>query len=133
MATIGQTITGPKFYETDEWFDKQKSYLDSLETQLRGLVKAIDSISKQRTEIALVAGEFSAAIADLATSEVGLGSQLAGELAGLAAVEKKAQEMQDKQANEDQMTLMSTGELYSRNTAIFHADRVCSGRIRSSD
>lgn len=113
MATIGQTITGPKFYETDEWFDKQKSYLDSLETQLRGLVKAIDSISKQRTEIALVAGEFSAAIADLATSEVGLGSQLAGELAGLAAVEKKAQEMQDKQANEDQMTLMSTGELHS--------------------
>ena len=118
MATIGQTIAGPKFYETDEWFDKQKSYLDSLELQLRGLVKAIDSISKQRTELALVAGEFSAAVADLSTSEVGLGSQLANSLAGLASVEKKVQEMQDKQANEDQMTLMSTGESLSLHSLL---------------
>lgn len=48
MATIGQTIAGPRFYETDEWFDKQKAYLDSLEIQLRGLVKSIDFVSKQR-------------------------------------------------------------------------------------
>ena len=48
MATIGQTIAGPRFYETDEWFDKQKAYLDSLELQLRGLVKLIDLVSKQR-------------------------------------------------------------------------------------
>ena len=118
MATIGQTIAGPKFYETDEWFDKQKSYLDSLELQLRGLVKAIDSISKQRTELALVAGEFSAAVADLSTSEVGLGSQLANSLAGLASVEKKVQVMQDKQANEDQMTLMITGESLSPHSLL---------------
>ena len=66
MATIGQSIAGPRFYESDEvgltyqlrcnpysyppqWFDRQKAYLDSLETQLRGLVKAIDVVSKQRT------------------------------------------------------------------------------------
>ncbi len=49
MSTIGQTITGPRFYETDEWFDKQKTYLDSLELQLRGLVKSIDLVSKQRS------------------------------------------------------------------------------------
>ena len=65
MATIGQTIAGPRFYETDEvgpvphlsgylysrprqWFDRQKAYLVSLETQLRGLVKAVDVVSKQR-------------------------------------------------------------------------------------
>lgn len=48
MATIGQTIAGPRFYETDEWFDKQKAYLESLELQLRGLVKSIDLVSKQR-------------------------------------------------------------------------------------
>ena len=48
MASLGQSITGPRFYETDEWFDKQKTYLDSLEIQLKGLVKAIDSVSKQR-------------------------------------------------------------------------------------
>ena len=48
MATIGQTITGPRFYETDEWFDKQKSYLDLMESQLRGLVKAIEIVSRSR-------------------------------------------------------------------------------------
>jgi sorting nexin-1/2 len=66
MASIGQTITGPRFHETDEvrsllvftgsdrliriqWFDQKKSYLDSLELQLRGLVKAIDLVTKQRS------------------------------------------------------------------------------------
>jgi hypothetical protein len=64
MASIGQSITGPRFVETDEvsfqltsglslltssqWFDRQKSRLEVLETQLRGLVKAIDLVSKQR-------------------------------------------------------------------------------------
>ncbi|KAI0705214.1 Vps5 C terminal like-domain-containing protein [Cytidiella melzeri] len=114
MATIGQTISGPRFYETDEWFDKQKSYLDSLELQLRGLVKAIDSISKQRAELALAAGEFAQTIVDLSTSDVGLGTQLASSLAGLAAVERKAQELQDKQSNEDTMTMMSTADEYAR-------------------
>ena len=49
MASIGQSIAGPRFYETDEWFDKQKAYLDSLELQLRGLVKAIDVVAKHRS------------------------------------------------------------------------------------
>ena len=31
-----------------QWFDRKKAYLDSLETQLRGLVKAIDTVAKQR-------------------------------------------------------------------------------------
>lgn len=65
MASIGQTIAGPRYYETDEvtplshwttrqnltthqWFDRQKIYLDSLESQLRGLVKAIDFVTKHR-------------------------------------------------------------------------------------
>jgi sorting nexin-1/2 len=48
MASLGQTIAGPRFYEMDEWFDKQKTYLDSLEAQLKGLVKAIDLVARQR-------------------------------------------------------------------------------------
>jgi sorting nexin-1/2 len=64
MASIGQSITGPRFVETDEvlfqpvprhswltlsqWFDRQKSRLEVLESQLRGLVKAIEVVSKQR-------------------------------------------------------------------------------------
>ena len=58
MASLGQSITGPRFYETDEWFDKQKGYLDSLETQLRGLVKSIDQVSKQRMGMCIVRYDF---------------------------------------------------------------------------
>ena len=49
-------------------------------------------------------------IADLSTSDIGLGGPLASALAGLATVERKAQDLQDKQAGEDTLTIMSTGE-----------------------
>lgn len=111
LASLGQSITGPRFYETDEWFDKQKNYLDSLEVQLRGLVKSIDQVAKQRADLSVAAGEFAQTIQDLASSDVGLGPQLAGALAGLAAVERKAHELQEKQSNEDTLTMMATGML----------------------
>lgn len=31
-----------------KWFDRQKIYLDSLESQLRGLAKAIELVAKHR-------------------------------------------------------------------------------------
>lgn len=114
LASLGQSITGPRFHETDEWFDKQKGYLDSLEVQLRGLVKSIDQVAKQRAELAAAAGEFAQTIQELASSDVGLGQQLAGALAGLAVVQRKAQELQEKQANEDTLTIMATADEYAR-------------------
>lgn len=112
MASIGQTIAGPRFYETDEWFDKQKAYLDNLELQLRGLVKTIDNVSKHRADIALTAGEFAQTLQDLSTSEIG--PSLSSALAGLAVVERKAQECHDAQAHADVATLMSTVDEYAR-------------------
>ena len=60
-------------------------------------------------ELATAAGEFAQTIADLSASHEGLGPQLAGALAGLANVERKVQELQDKQSNEDTLTIMATG------------------------
>jgi Vps5 C terminal like len=34
-----------------KWFDRQKAYLDSLESQLRGLVKAIELVAKHRSGV----------------------------------------------------------------------------------
>ncbi|KZP25549.1 Vps5-domain-containing protein [Athelia psychrophila] len=112
MASIGQTIAGPRFYETDEWFDRQKAYLDSLESQLRSLVKAIDLVAKQRSELAIARGEFAVAIGDLASCDVE--KQLASSLSALADVERKAQDLSSKQSEQDVVTLMSTVDEYSR-------------------
>ncbi|TCD71851.1 Vacuolar protein sorting-associated protein 5 [Steccherinum ochraceum] len=112
MASIGQTLAGPRFYETDEWFDKQKSYLDSLELQLRGLVKTIDLVTKHRADIAQSAGEFAQTLQDLSTSDIG--ASLSGALEGLAVVERKAQECQVAQAHADVATLMSIVDEYAR-------------------
>ncbi|KAI0708835.1 hypothetical protein C8T65DRAFT_206433 [Cerioporus squamosus] len=120
MAALGQTIAGPRFYETDEWFDRQKGYLDSLETQLRGLVKAIEAVAKQRSEIAAAAGEFAQAIADLAACDVG--NQLSASLLGLAEVERKAQELQTIQGNQEVATVLSTADEYAR---LINSVRVC--------
>ncbi|KAJ7043672.1 Vps5 C terminal like-domain-containing protein [Mycena alexandri] len=112
MATIGQSLAGPRFYETDEWFDRQKAYLDSLEAQLRGLVKAIESVSKQRVEMSAAIAEFAVTVTDLSASDVG--KQLAHSLAGLAEVERKAQDLQSLQAEQDVVTLLSTVDEYAR-------------------
>jgi len=34
-----------------QWFDKQRAYLDGLESQLRGLVKSIEVVAKQRAGV----------------------------------------------------------------------------------
>lgn len=112
MATIGQSIAGPRFYETDEWFDRQKAHLDSLEAQLRGLVKAIELVSKQRTDLALAMAEFAQTVSDLSSSDVG--KQLAQSLAGLADIERKAQDIQSQQSEQDVVTLLSTVDEYAR-------------------
>ncbi|KAI0923926.1 hypothetical protein AcW1_006742 [Taiwanofungus camphoratus] len=112
LESLGQSITGPRFYETDEWFDRQRAYLDSLESQLRGLVKAIDLVAKHRAELSAATGEFAQTIGDLASSEVG--TPLSSSFAGLAEVERKAQELQSMQSQEDMVTIMSTVDEYAR-------------------
>ncbi|KAL0953850.1 hypothetical protein HGRIS_005026 [Hohenbuehelia grisea] len=112
MASIGHSIAGPRFYETDEWFDRQKSYLDTLESQLRGLVKAIEAVAKQRSELAGATGEFAHVVRELSASDVG--KQLSQSLAGLADVDRTAQDLQSTQSEQDLTTLMATVDEYAR-------------------
>ncbi|KAF8586437.1 Vps5-domain-containing protein [Ramaria rubella] len=112
MASIGSTLVGPRFYETDEWFDNKKAYLDSLESQLRGLVKSIDMVSKQRNEVAISMADFADNVAALSACD--MGKQLSLTLGALADVQRKAKELQDLQAREDVSTIMSTVDEYAR-------------------
>ncbi|KAH9995539.1 Vps5 C terminal like-domain-containing protein [Russula vinacea] len=112
MASIGQSITGPRFVETDEWFDRQKAHLEILESQLRGLVKAIEVVSRHRSELASATGEFAQTVSDLAASD--LGKSVSHSLEALAELERKAQETESAQARADQATLLSTADEYAR-------------------
>ncbi|KAG7093670.1 hypothetical protein E1B28_007329 [Marasmius oreades] len=112
MASIGQTIAGPRFHESDEWFDRQKSYLDSLESQLRGLAKAIDMVAKQRAEQSTATIEFANSLGELASADVG--KQLVHSLSGLSEIEKKAHDLQVVQSDQDMVTFMGTVDEYAR-------------------
>ena len=124
-----------------QWFDRQKSYLDSLESQLRGLVRSIELVAKQRQgsflfstsldllltsslELSVTIGEFAQQVSDLSASDVG--RQLSVALGELADVERKAQEMQSTQSEEDCTTIMATVDEYAR---LINSVRVSCGFI----
>ncbi|KAG8741717.1 Vacuolar protein sorting-associated protein 5 [Ceratobasidium sp. 414] len=106
------SITGPKFYETDEWFDTKRSYIDALESQLRGLAKSVETVSKHRTELANSTAEFAEAVVILASSD--LSRQLSQSLAALADVNKKARKLEEDQSQDDIILLMGIVEEYIR-------------------
>ncbi|CAE6359297.1 unnamed protein product [Rhizoctonia solani] len=106
------SITGPKFYETDEWFDTKRSYVDALESQLRGLAKAVDTVSKNQAEVAAATGEFAETLAVLSNSD--LSKQLSQSLATLADVQKKARKLEEEQSQDDIILLMGIVDEYIR-------------------
>ncbi|KAJ4466125.1 Vps5 C terminal like-domain-containing protein [Lentinula edodes] len=124
ISSIGQTLTGTRFYETDDYFDSKRTYLDSLEAQLRSLVKSIDLVSKHRMEMAQAVSEFSDHVKELAEGgdfNTGLNvsgssqaQQLSQTLMGLAEVERKAQELHVLQSEQDMITIMGTVDEYAR-------------------
>lgn len=48
LAGLTSGLTGSKFVERDPWFDERKAVLDTLEGQLKALVKSVELVSKQR-------------------------------------------------------------------------------------
>ncbi|CCO31857.1 Sorting nexin-1 OS=Pongo abelii GN=SNX1 PE=2 SV=1 [Rhizoctonia solani AG-1 IB] len=106
------SITGPKFYETDEWFDTKRSYIDALESQLRGLAKSVDTVSKNQAEVAVATGEFAETLVVLSNSD--LSKQLSQSLATLADVQKKARKLEEEQSQDDIILLMGIVDEYIR-------------------
>ncbi|TFY66263.1 hypothetical protein EVG20_g4834 [Dentipellis fragilis] len=118
MYNLGLAGLTQTYVETDEWFDRQKSYLDTMETQLRSLVKAIEVVSKHRrgaaqfAELSASIGEFAQTIQDLVASDVGRSLQQS--LSGLAEVERNAQDLESEQSQQDMVTILSTADEYAR-------------------
>ncbi|TAQ89087.1 hypothetical protein B7494_g2601 [Chlorociboria aeruginascens] len=103
---------GGKFVEQDDWFHDRRIYLDALENQLKGLLKAMDVVVTQRKGIAEAAGDFSSSLHALSTVE--LSPTLSGPLEGLSDLQIRIKELYDRQAQQDVLTLGITIDEYIR-------------------
>ncbi|KAF2756581.1 Vps5-domain-containing protein [Pseudovirgaria hyperparasitica] len=103
FGSIGLGSSSGKFIEHDDWFDHRRIYLDALETQLKALLKATDTVVAQRKGLAEACGDFSASLHSLASVE--LSPSLSGPLDGLSDIQLRIRELYDRQAQQDVLTL----------------------------
>ncbi|KAG1443241.1 hypothetical protein G6F56_010747 [Rhizopus delemar] len=118
MRSFGETIsnaaTSPfsKFAEVDEWFASKKSQLDALEGQLKGLLKSVEGVVKQRKEVGSATAEFGESMFPLASAE--LDPNLSAHLKVLGDIQKKMKQVHEDQAQYDIITLENTIDEYIR-------------------
>ncbi|KAJ3046011.1 Vacuolar protein sorting-associated protein 5 [Rhizophlyctis rosea] len=118
MRVLGDTFSGAtpstKMQEFDPDFEKRRTHIDNLEAQLQGLLKALEGLIKQRKDMGVAALEFGESIETLATAHTG--SSLNGKLTTLAAIQKKINDLNVKQARAkcDINYLAATAEDYVR-------------------
>ncbi|KAM3535562.1 hypothetical protein MY4038_001247 [Beauveria bassiana] len=113
LGSLGINVGGgSKFVEQDDWFHDRKVYLDALESQLRGLLKAMETMVGQRKMMAEAAGEFSASLHALSTVE--LSQSLSQPLDALSDLQLTIRDVYDRQAQQDVLTFGITIEEYIR-------------------
>ncbi|KAK5126642.1 hypothetical protein LTR85_009576 [Meristemomyces frigidus] len=104
MSSIGiSSGSGGKFIEHDDWFHDRRIYLDALENQLKALQKSTDTVVGQRKGLADSCGDFSASLHNLAAVE--LSPSLSGPLDALGDLQLRIQELYNRQAMQDILTL----------------------------
>ncbi|GME24813.1 putative sorting nexin 3 protein [Neofusicoccum parvum] len=104
LGSLGLSVSSVgKFIEHDDWFHDRKVYLDALESQLKALLKAIDTVVDQRKGLAAACGDFSASLHSLASVE--LSPTLSGPLDGLSDLQLRIRELYERQAQQDVLTI----------------------------
>ena len=86
-----------------QWFHDRKIYLDALESQLKALLKATDTVVVQRKGLAEACGDFSASLHSL--SAVELSPSLSGPLDSLSDIQIRIRELYERQAQQDVLTM----------------------------
>ncbi|KAF2214557.1 hypothetical protein CERZMDRAFT_57066 [Cercospora zeae-maydis SCOH1-5] len=104
MSSIGLGgSSGGKFIEHDDWFHDRRVYLDALENQLKALQKSTDTVVAQRKGLAESCADFSLSLHNLAAVE--LSPSLSGPLDALGDLQLRIQELYQRQAMQDVLTL----------------------------
>lgn len=97
-GTVGVN-SGQKFVEFDDWFHDQRAYLDSLEVQLKGMVRGINALSQSRKDLADSIAAQSHALLMLSGSS--LSRSLSASFAGLGDLQRRCSELEDVQSDSD--------------------------------
>ncbi|KAH0292220.1 Vps5-domain-containing protein [Aureobasidium namibiae CBS 147.97] len=104
LGAIGLSVgSSTKFVEHDDWFHDRRIYLDALETQLKALLKSTDTVVAQRKSLAESCQDFSASLHQLASVE--LSPELSAPLDALSDVQMRIRDLNDRQAQQDVLTL----------------------------
>lgn len=112
LGSLGLRGGPGKFVEQDDRFHDRRVYLDALENQLRGLVRAMDIMVGQRRTMAEAAADFSASLRALATVE--LAPSLSGPFDALADLQLTIRDVYDRQAQQDVLTFGIVVDEYVR-------------------
>ncbi|KOS17340.1 Vacuolar protein sorting-associated protein vps5 [Escovopsis weberi] len=113
LGSLGISVGGgSKFVEQDDWFHDRRVYLDALENQLKGLLKAMETMVGQRKMMAEAAADFSASLHALSTVE--LSPALSGPLDALSDLQLTIRDVYDRQAQQDVLTFGIIIEEYIR-------------------
>lgn len=124
LATTLTSMAGPKFVESDEWFDAKRAYVDGLEVSLKSLVKSIETTSKQRVELVAATGELLDAVTEL--GECDLATDLTAALQRLAELTRREKELLEENARGEIGHVLSLCDEYIR---LVSSIRVCDEQL----
>jgi len=101
ISKVGDRVSAytTKMEETDTWFEEKTTMVENLDTQLRKLHVATESLVEYRRNLAGHTYSLSKSLAMLGTAEDN--SKLAAALAQLAEVEEKVEKVHEQQAKDD--------------------------------
>ncbi|KAH9471372.1 hypothetical protein Pst134EA_005273 [Puccinia striiformis f. sp. tritici] len=122
-------IAGPRFVETDEFFETRKISLDTLEGQLKVLQSSLSSASKARRVMAESLRELGEGLLVLSTSD--LSKPVRKIIERLSTLHQQAYQWALDQATSELESLITTVEAYARLT---HSVRLTfNGRVKAWD
>ncbi|EGG12384.1 uncharacterized protein MELLADRAFT_76484 [Melampsora larici-populina 98AG31] len=105
-------IAGPRFSETDDFFDHRKASLDTLEAQLKTLHSSLSAASKARRSYAQSLSELSQALLTLSTCD--LSKPIRNALDRLAGLHRQCYVWSEEQSKQELEGITATVEAYSR-------------------
>ncbi|CAB3993838.1 Sorting nexin-2 [Paramuricea clavata] len=122
VKNVGDTMFNltSKIEESDQWFEDKHIKIDALETQLKKLHQALESLVNNRKELSTSTTVFSNAIAVLSSAEEH--SSLSRALSNLAEVEEKVDKVIQNQMETDFYVL---AELLKDYLGLVHSVKLC--------